>query len=266
MEKANSEIFEEAKNEENSIKLLGKKTIRFSVEKESETNKKFSSAKPLEENFNDGRWSYSEQIQFIQALSKDGTNWKKIKETIGTRSLPQIRSHAQKFFKRLKRCKIKELGIDFTSNTIRSIKDMINHIKSVNINYNVNNIFLYFMDNKKNFDNIKKNDFFSTINLNIIPPMLIKDNNNLDLNNLNSALLLDSLNIVFNMNNNLNSFIFSYLNESIITNNLINQLYNNYLENINKALNKVEESSITNSPNALNNSNINEIVNNINNI
>ena len=263
MEKTNSEIFEEAKNEENPLKLLGKKTIRFSVEKESENNKKLSSAKTLEENQNDGRWSYSEQIQFIEAISKDGTNWKKIKETITTRSLPQIRSHAQKFFKRLKRCKNKELGIDFTSNKIRSIKDMINHIKSVNINYDVNNIFLYLTDNKRNFEEIKKNEFCNINNQNIISPLFIKDKYNLDLNILNSALLLDSLN---NINNSLNSFIFNYLSKSIITNNLINQLYNNYLENINKSLNKVEQASIINSPNALNNSNNDEIKDNINNI
>ena len=85
----------------------------------------------------------------------------------------------------------------------------------------------------------------------------------MDLNILNSALLLDSLN---NINNSLNSFIFNYLSKSIITNNLINQLYNNYLENINKSLNKVEQASIINSPNALNNSNNDEIKDNINNI
>ena len=34
---------------------------------------------------------------------KFGKNWKKVEEHIGTRSGAQIRSHAQKFFKRLER-------------------------------------------------------------------------------------------------------------------------------------------------------------------
>ena len=76
MKKMNSNISEESKDE-NSSKLLGKKRIFFAVEKESENNKKLSSEKYTEDNLSEGRWSYNEQIKFIEGLSKDGTNWKK---------------------------------------------------------------------------------------------------------------------------------------------------------------------------------------------
>ena len=50
-----------------------------------------------------GRWSCEEHKKFIEGLMKFGKNWKKVEEHIGTRSGAQIRSHAQKFFKRLER-------------------------------------------------------------------------------------------------------------------------------------------------------------------
>ena len=60
-----------------------------------------------------GRWSTDEHIRFLQGLKKHGKDWKlvqrhvneganqKDKKDASTRSGPQIRSHAQKFFKRI---------------------------------------------------------------------------------------------------------------------------------------------------------------------
>lgn len=50
-----------------------------------------------------GRWTKEEHQRFVEGLRKFGKNWKKIEEFVGTRSGPQIRSHAQKFFIRLER-------------------------------------------------------------------------------------------------------------------------------------------------------------------
>jgi len=50
-----------------------------------------------------GRWTKEEHQRFIESLRKFGKNWKKVEEYVGTRSGPQIRSHAQKFFIRLER-------------------------------------------------------------------------------------------------------------------------------------------------------------------
>ena len=223
MEQINPKNSNKIKNG-NHLKLLGKKKIRFTVEKYPYRKKNSYPIKYQKENLKEGRWSYTEQIKFIKALSKDGPNWKKINETINFRTLTQIRSHAQKFFKRLKRCKNNELGIDFTKNSIKSFKDMINHIKLVNRNYDINNVLLYLSDiNQKilveltqksngdelprliaaivgcNYDELtnRQNEFFnkSEINTsNTSSQIDNKDNNDVGLNNLNDILLLSNLN------------------------------------------------------------------------
>ena len=51
---------------------------------------------------NTGRWSTEEHKKFIEGLKVYGKNWKKIQKLIGTRSITQARSHAQKFLMKLK--------------------------------------------------------------------------------------------------------------------------------------------------------------------
>ena len=93
-----------------------------------------------------GRWKFKEHIQFLEGLDKYGVNWKKIRSLIKTRTLGQIRSHAQKFFMKLKKVKDEQLGIDFTSDNINSIVDMINNIKSINSDYDIIKVFLYLSE------------------------------------------------------------------------------------------------------------------------
>ena len=262
MKKINFIKSEEAKDE-NSFKLLGKKRFIFSV-KNKLYNKHSSPEKDSERNLSEGRWSYEEQIKFIECLSKIGTNWKKFKEIIKTRTLPQIRSHAQKFFNRLKRCKNAELGIDFTSKSIKNIKDMINHIKSVNSNYDIKTIFLFLYDTQQKNEDFKIDDFYKKKEIDTSstsPQTINKDNMNSGSNNLNKINLLDSLNKI---NNNLNIFTLNCISKSLMANALINKLFNDYFQNISKALSNVVQSSIINNPNSSNNSNINEILNNLN--
>ena len=239
------QINPEQKVLENQIKtpsqLLGNKTKRFKVIKKIENNK-VSSSKPLtEQKVNEGRWSYDEQVKFIIAIGKDGTNWKKIKKSISTRTLPQIRSHAQKFYNRLKLCKNVKLGIDFTSNDIQGIKDMINHIKAVNSNYDIAKIFLFFA-NKLNIDNkdekIDENNFENYTkeekdNSNLkneqkaIFPQVFTDSKNMDVNKI---LLLNSINNF----NNFNLMTLNYFNNASVANNYMNLLlYINYLQCLN---------------------------------
>ena len=117
--------------------LLKNKINLFKVEKfeEDEPNEDKTPKK--------GRWTLKEHIQFLQALDKFGMKWKKVKKIIKTRTTNQIISHCQKFFIRLKNCKDGELGIDFTLDNIRNMNDIINHIKSVNKNFDVVNVLLY---------------------------------------------------------------------------------------------------------------------------
>ena len=111
-----------------------------------------------------GRWKLKEHIQFLEGLDKFGTDWKKICPLIKTRTANQIRSHAQKFYLKLKHAKDKQLGIDFTSNDIKNIRDMINHIKSINSDYDIIKVFLFLsekcsIDKKKKKQNILKKKF-----------------------------------------------------------------------------------------------------------
>ena len=50
---------------------------------------------------NQGRWSSEEQDRFLKGCYLYKNNWKKIQEYIKTRTIPQIRSHAQKYLIRL---------------------------------------------------------------------------------------------------------------------------------------------------------------------
>ena len=135
--------------------FLTKKVNRFRIEKLDSLIGEHSS------NEKKGRWTLKEHIQYLQALEKYGINWKKISDLIPTRSSNQIRSHSQKFYKKLKKCKDVELGIDFTSKNINNLNDMIAHIKSVNKEYNVINVFLYLSEkcfpNRKHKKKDKKN-------------------------------------------------------------------------------------------------------------
>ena len=258
MKQVNHKNNDQNKND-NILKFLGHKTIRFKVEKKSVNKKNSSSMQYIEEKLNEGRWSLSEQISFINALSKHGLNFKRIKETIPSRTLTQIRSHAQKFFIRLKRCKNKELGIDFTNNSIKSLKDMINHIKSVNNNYDVNNIFLYLYGNKpKYLDELKVTDFLINNNKNISNPCSQNfsiDYNKLDLTNKNNLGMLDSLNNIINY---MNPYFINNLGKSILGNYIINSICTNYLENKCIEISKVVTPCFINNIKSSNNCNNNE--------
>lgn len=50
------------------------------------------------ENFKLGKWNKTQNDQFMKALQKYGKNWGLIQKFVSTRSLVQVRSHAQKLF------------------------------------------------------------------------------------------------------------------------------------------------------------------------
>lgn len=45
-----------------------------------------------------GRWTRAEHNKFMDALQKYGRNWDLVQKKIGSRTLLQVRSHAQKVF------------------------------------------------------------------------------------------------------------------------------------------------------------------------
>ena len=147
-------------NNNNNITLLGKKTkIFFNTTKQKEkkptffttkyNSKKEDKKKIIKKNnlfqtqkyfylddskkeTNGGRWTYEEHIKFIESFVKYGKKWANIQKYIGTRSCGQIRSHAQKFFHRLKALKSDKCFYDFKKNNIQSLLDIINLIAKNN--------------------------------------------------------------------------------------------------------------------------------------
>lgn len=53
--------------------------------------------------YNSGRWTQEEHKKFIDGILEYGNEWKKVQSLIKTRSSTQARSHAQKFFLRIKK-------------------------------------------------------------------------------------------------------------------------------------------------------------------
>ena len=62
---------------------------------------KFLISSENEEIKNEGRWSNDEQQRFLEACYFYKNDWEKIKNYIQTRTIPQIRSHAQKYLIKL---------------------------------------------------------------------------------------------------------------------------------------------------------------------
>ena len=223
----------ETKEKENSILFLSKKTMRFVVERNEEHNKK----KLVEnEDTNEGRWSKEEHDNFLDGIVQYGINWRKVKTLIDSRTPIQVRSHAQKFFRKLKMCKDEQLGIDFTKENISSIRDMIHQIKEININYNIKYIFKYLTDKldkkkkTKKYNECTTNLYENKEKFNKYNNILENGNNNL-LINLNSEMnILNNSPQLLNVNQIYNNNTFPLNNNILFTNNNNNFISNNFFD------------------------------------
>jgi len=220
-----------------------------------------------------GRWKFKEHMLFLEGLDKYGVNWKKICPLIKTRTPNQVRSHAQKFFLKLKQVKDEQLGIDFTSDNINSIRDMINNIKSINSDYDLILVFLYLSEKyivmKKDKKTIKhKKELIIEIDNNSSLDNNTKNENNINnkdiiINNSNQDIdISNDYNNIFNNNTNMpisnnnfmsNIFIPDYYNNNLFFMNNINNIananiYNNFSNNI------MNQNGLLNSINVYNNS------------
>ena len=80
----------------------------------------------INKNYSAGRWKSDEHQRFIDAIIKYGNNWRQVQKYVGTRSSTQTRSHAQKFFEKLKRSKIfKKEKYDFSKNSLKILHDIM---------------------------------------------------------------------------------------------------------------------------------------------
>ena len=155
------------KEDKLQIKLLGKKD-KFIVkhyESKKFLIKTFNHKRNLPKinGLNIGQWNKIEQIKFIEGICQFGSNWRKIKKYLGTRSTIQVRSHAQKFFLKIKRFKDTSLGFDFTKSSNIDKKDIIKALKYVINNNKDENIIEIIYKKLKKFK-IKKAVFKSGVN------------------------------------------------------------------------------------------------------
>ena len=242
-----SEIKDEKMGEKTNIKFVTIKSPYFKIEKNSLLNKK---RHPKNSFFNEGRWKKDEQIKFIQGISLYGNNWKKVKSFIRTRTAIQLKSHAQKFYNKIKIFKDDNLGIDFTLNSIKNFNDMIKQIKNINPNYDIINIFMklsYRADNRKIFKRIKNKYITNNFEKDKNSLLISKEQKNLISQEKENNYLINNK-FIFNqhkqniininnndLNNNLNHIFFKNNNFNISSNNLYminNSIKNNNIINI----------------------------------
>ena len=96
---------------------------------ENEMNKSNSNSNE----YNSGRWSNEEHNKFIEGILKFGNEWKKVQNIIKTRTSTQARSHAQKFFLRLKKVANQEILNDEN----KLLNYIISSCKKTNYNFNI---------------------------------------------------------------------------------------------------------------------------------
>lgn len=210
-----------------------------------------------------GRWTREEHKKFIEAIIKFGNNWKKIQEYVQTRTITQARSHAQKFFDKIKKNNIfKKLSFisenntnSFTNISIQKLYDNYHNCSQEEINLIVDNFLNIEYDlsnnNKKNLVNNKLSSLLNK-NKKMCRNKIITNNeniNNNEINKINEKNDKDSLSISiddvyhikktinneigekkidqinFNNDNNQNNLIYNSLN---INNNYGNNINNNY--------------------------------------
>ena len=247
------------KKEEKKNIFLSKKTFHFKTDKISDNLNK----KPDNIIINEGRWSKEENDKFLEGIELFGINWKKVKKLIDTRTIIQVRSHAQKFYYRMKLCKDDSLGINFTLKSICNIKDMINHIKSINYNYNIKKIFNHLSynyeknekDKKKYIKNNKKsknNNFLKNI-------INLQEENSYNNSNIfqNNEVNLKNIEKKFNFNKNIQNYNQTQQNNNNLLLNNKSYIDYNYYDNNNRFNNSFINQNFFNNENFINNNNFN---------
>ena len=75
--------------------------------------------------FETGRWKLDEHQRFVEAIIKYGNDWKQVQKCVKTRSSTQARSHAQKFFIKIKKAKLLSFNLDLSKTSIKMFHDLI---------------------------------------------------------------------------------------------------------------------------------------------
>ena len=206
-------VKDKSENTTNSSSLILDNTLNKKSEEnddldenDSKSVNQMKSSKKKKTCYNEGRWSLEEHRKFIEAIVEYRKNWKNIQMYIGTRSSSQVRSHAQKFLLKLKTSENPNLNIDFRTQEIKNLNDVIEEIikrkqnndeeKKYIIDYLMNLSLTLSNDNSRSTLNSKKNKvtkdsskiFESQINNNIC------EDNKKEINSNNNEIKINSSN------------------------------------------------------------------------
>ena len=197
-------------NNNNNNNNINKKSKR-----KSNSNIKYSS----------GRWKEDEHKRFVEAIIKFGNDWKQVQKYVKTRSSTQARSHAQKFFIKLKKSKNLDFNLDLSNSSIKNFHDIIQNVpinKYNNIINVLNNVAFERGIGKKKYNNSNNNNINNDNNI----------NKNEEYFNNNYVMEKEEKNEGNENNNNINiNNINNNNNENNNNNNNQNQNYNNSHEN-----------------------------------
>ena len=118
LQKPKKKIFSIISGNDNSF--LKKKKFDVTYTKDKQNKEKYNIY---------GYWDKSEHKKFIDALYLYNCEWLKIQKYLKNRSYMQIRSHAQKFYLKLKSFKDEKLELDFTPSNVNSLNDIIKIVR-----------------------------------------------------------------------------------------------------------------------------------------
>ena len=231
-------------------------------------------------NYSVGRWKSDEHQRFIDAIIRYGNNWRQVQKCVGTRSSTQTRSHAQKFFEKLKRSKIfKREKYDFSKNSLKILHDIMQNLPDKEYNQTLKALHSLSYERNSNSEN-EKNDIQNSngiinYNNNIFNENKenndennIYDGNNNNINNEENIKCIKFCNqgYYFLENNNIkfyNSDDYLFYNSSYNINNINsisncnNNLINDYLKFDIKSYERKESDILTHRKNSLSEMNLN---------
>jgi SHAQKYF class myb-like DNA-binding protein len=152
------------------IKTKSRKTILSSSSNVASNTK--------EHNYEIGRWKLDEHKRFVEAIIKYGNDWKQVQKCVRTRSSTQARSHAQKFFIKIKKAKLLPFELDLTRNSIKMLHELVMSKKGEEYEKMLQDLIDVAFDRKSCHNRRRKSQSKSTmLNSDTNNEMIVDDNN-----------------------------------------------------------------------------------------
>ena len=195
-----------------------------------------------------GKWKNDEHQRFIEGVKKYGNDWSLVQKYVRTRTIIQIRSHAQKFMKKLKKL-IETNNYDFSKSSLKIVHKIIKNLSNKKYNqilklskplFNINEIKENKIELNKQKEKFEENKFNNDIEF-----YFNENNNNKlygDIRNYNDYLTYKDREYIsfydcFNFENN-NEYISNYdYNNFEFGNLIVSDILNNQRENFSFELN-----------------------------